>query len=163
MLISKLAIDLEGKKKGIAWWDYKDVPEKLWPLSPLSEMWGIGSRTEKSLNNMGIFSVGDLANYDISMLEDRFGIMGRQVQHHANGIDISGFGGPVIEQQASYGKGQILFRDYDTPSDVMAVVLEMCEDIARRAGKREGPRTIHLGVEYSKTYFDGGFSLSIDR
>lgn len=161
MLLSKLALDLEGKKKGIAWWDYEDVPEKLWPLTPLSEMWGIGNRTEKTLNNMGIFSVGDLAICDITMLEDRFGIMGRQLHHHANGIDLSGFGGPVMEQQVSYGKGQVLFRDYDTASDVMAVVLEMCEDVARRA--REAgrvARTIHLGVGYSKTSFGGGFSRS---
>lgn len=60
MLLSKLALDLEGKKTGVTWWDYKDVQAKLWPVTPLSEMWGIGSRTEHTLNNMGIFSVGDL-------------------------------------------------------------------------------------------------------
>lgn len=161
MLLAKLALDLEGKKKGIAWWDYKDVPEKLWPVAPLSEMWGIGSRTERNLNNMGIFSVGDLANYDLTMLEERFGVMGNQLHNHANGIDLSGFGGPGKEEQVSYGKGQVLFRDYDTASDVMAVVLEMCEDVARRA--REAgrvARTIHLGVGYSKTAFGGGFSRS---
>ena len=87
--------------------------------------------------------------------------MGNQLYQHANGIDLSGFGGPVMEQQVSYGKGQVLFRDYDTASDVLAVVLEMCEDVARRA--REAgrvARTIHLGVGYSKTAFGGGFSRS---
>lgn len=161
MLLSKLALDLEGKKKGVAWWDYKDVPEKLWPVAPLSEMWGIGSRTERNLNNMGIFSIGDLANYDLKMLEERFGVMGNQLYQHANGIDLSGFGGPGKEEQVSYGKGQVLFRDYDKASDVMTVVLEMCEDVARRA--REAgrvARTIHLGVGYSKTSFGGGFSRS---
>lgn len=162
MLMAKLALDLEGKKKGIAWWDYEDVPEKLWPVAPLSEMWGIGSRTERTLNHMGIFNIGDLANYELSLLEERFGIIGNQLYHHANGIDLSEFGGPqLIDQQVSYGKGQILFRDYDNASDVMAAVLEMCEDVARRtreAGKVG--RTIHLGVGYSKTSFGGGFSRS---
>lgn len=161
MLMAKLALDLEGKKKGVAWWDYKDVPDKLWPVTPLSEMWGIGSRTERNLNNLGIFSVGDLANSDLTMLEEHFGIMGNQLYHHANGIDFSSFGGPVMEKQVSYGKGQVLFRDYETSSDVLAVVLEMCEDVARRA--REAgrvARTIHLGVGYSKMVFGGGFSRS---
>ena len=52
MLLSKLALDLEAKKTGFAKWSYEDVPLKLWPVAPLSEMWGIGSRTEKTLNNM---------------------------------------------------------------------------------------------------------------
>lgn len=61
ILMSKLALDLEGKKTGFAQWTYEDIPEKLWKISPLSEMWGIGKRTEKKLNAMGIYRVGDLA------------------------------------------------------------------------------------------------------
>ncbi|HWI48210.1 MAG TPA: UV damage repair protein UvrX, partial [Rummeliibacillus sp.] len=59
MLLAKLALDLDAKKTGFAKWDYEDVEKKLWPVTPLSKMWGIGHRTERTLNNMGIFSVGD--------------------------------------------------------------------------------------------------------
>ena len=68
MLIAKLALDLEAKHKGIALWRYEDVPEKLWPVSPLSEMWGIGKRLEKRLNNLGHFysrATGQLRSRDI--------------------------------------------------------------------------------------------------
>ncbi|QBP43188.1 Y-family DNA polymerase [Paenisporosarcina antarctica] len=161
MLMSKLALDLEAKKTGFAKWEFQDVPTKLWPISPLSDMWGIGSRTEKTLNSMGIFSVGDLAHTDLNVLEEKFGIMGNQLYHHAWGIDLSEMGAPLIEGQVSYGKGQILYRDYNTKKDVMAVVLEMCEDIARRtreAGK--AGRTVSLSIGYSKDAFGGGFSRS---
>ncbi len=49
MLISKLALDIESKKAPdfIAKWNYDSIPEKLWPIQPLSEMWGIGYRMEK--------------------------------------------------------------------------------------------------------------------
>lgn len=83
MLLSKLALDLEAKKTGFAKWSYEDVPLKLWPVAPLSEMWGIGSRTEKTLNNMGIFSVGDLAHTSLARLEKKFGVIGNQLYHHA--------------------------------------------------------------------------------
>ncbi|MCS0543090.1 excinuclease ABC subunit A, partial [Aeromonas veronii] len=63
MLMSKLCLDLEAKKKGIAEWTYDDIPEKLWTVSPLREMWGIGSRVERTLNGMGITTVGQLAHY----------------------------------------------------------------------------------------------------
>lgn len=163
MLLSKLALDLEAKKTGIAEWTYEDVPEKLWPVSPLREVWGIGTRTEATLNAMGIFTVRDLAHTPLEQLEAKFGVMGNQLYHHAWGIDLSEVGAPIMEGQISYGKGQILFRDYNSKKETMAVVLEMTEDVARRlreAGKVG--RTMHMSIGYSKF---GGFSrsLSIDE
>ena len=161
MLLAKLALDLEAKKTGFAEWTYEDVPVKLWPVSPLSEMWGIGRRMEKNLNAMGIFSVGDLAKTDLSTLEAKFGVMGNQLYHHAWGIDLSDLGAPLVEGQISYGKGQVLFRDYRKPEDILAVVLEMSEDVARRAREAgKAGRTVHLGAEYSKNAFGGGFHRS---
>lgn len=161
MLLAKLSLDLEGKKTGFAYWNYSDVPKKLWPVQPLSRMWGIGSRTEKTLNSMGIFSVGDLACADVSVLEKQFGIMGNQLHQHANGIDLSDMGSPLVEGQISYGKGQILYRDYIEEQDIMTIILEMCEDIAMRTRQaRRAGRTIHLSIAYSKTAFGGGFSRS---
>ncbi|MFC4411209.1 excinuclease ABC subunit A [Chungangia koreensis] len=161
MLMSKLALDLEGKKTGFARWTYEDVPEKLWPVSPLSEMWGIGSRLERTLNGMGIFSIGDLARTDLRMLEKKFGVMGNQLYHHAWGIDLSELGAPLMDGQVSFGKGQVLFRDYNTAEEVLVVILEMCEDVARRAREAgKVGRTIHLSVSYSDKVFGGGFSRS---
>ena len=158
MLMSKLALDLEGKKKGFAKWTYADVPTKLWPVRPLSEMWGIGRRTEKSLQNMGIFSVGDLARADLKTLEQRFGVMGNQLYYHAWGIDYSTIGAPIMKGQISYGKGQVLMRDYRNKEEILSVILEMCEDVARRAREeKKVGRTISLGVGYSKDAFGGGF------
>lgn len=69
MLMAKLCLDLEAKKAGIAEWTYEQIEEKLWPISPLSQMWGIGSRMEKNLNSMGIFTVGQLAHFNLTTLE----------------------------------------------------------------------------------------------
>ncbi|TWT07321.1 UV damage repair protein UvrX [Planococcus sp. CPCC 101016] len=161
MLMAKLALDLEAKETGFAYWTYGDVAKKLWPVKPLSRMWGIGSRTEKTLNSMGIYSVGDLACADISILENQFGILGNQLHQHANGIDLSDMGSPLIEGQVSYGKGQILYRDYIEEKDIMTIILEMCEDVAMRTRQaRRAGRTIHLSIVYSKTAFGGGFSRS---
>ena len=161
MLLAKLALDLEAKKTGFAKWTYEDVPKKLWPIAPLSEMWGIGSQLEKTLNNMGIITVGQLAQTPLKTLEDKFGVMGNQLYHHAWGIDLSELGAPIVDGQISYGKGQVLFRDYRTKKEVMAVVLEMCEDVARRAREANMVgRTIHLQVGYSKNAFGGGFNRS---
>ncbi len=158
MLMAKLALDLDAKKTGFAKWTYEDVPKKLWPIAPLSEMWGIGRRTERTLNNMGIFKVGDLAQADLQMLEKRFGVMGNQLYYHAWGIDLSPLGAPLVQGQISLGKGQMLMRDYRNRNEILTVILEMCEDIARRAREAyQVGRTINFGMTYSKDAFGGGF------
>ncbi len=113
MLISKLALDLESKKapNGKFRWRYEDIPEKLWPVRPLSKMWGIGRRMEQNLNRMGIFTVGALVKYP---LEKKIGVMRNQMFYHAWGIDLSEIGAPVLQGQVSFGKSQILLKDYTT-------------------------------------------------
>lgn len=161
MLMAKLCLDLEAKKYGIAEWTYKDVEEKLWKVSPLREMWGIGRRVEKTLNGMGIFTVGQLARYDLEKLEKKFGVMGNQLYHHAWGIDFSEIGAPIIEGQISYGKSQILLRDYKEKEEIKHVILEMCEEVARRARSNgKAGRTVSFGIGYSQDEFGGGFHRS---
>jgi DNA polymerase V len=163
MLMAKLCLDLEAKKarSGIAEWTFADVPEKLWNVSPLSEMWGIGRRIEKTLNGMGIFTVGQLARFDLEKLEKKFGIMGNQLYYHAWGIDLSNLGAPLIEGQISFGKSQVLLRDYKEKEEVEHVILEMCEEVARRARThRKAGRTVSLGIGYSQEEFGGGFHRS---
>lgn len=161
MLMAKLALDLEAKTEKFAKWNFEDIPNKLWPVSPLSEMWGIGRRTEKALNSMGIFTVGDLAHTNLEKLEKKFGIMGSQLYYHAWGIDLSKMGAPILEGQVSYGKSQILFRDYKTREEVKVVILEMCEEVARRAReKRQAAKTISLRIGYSKHGLESGFRCS---
>ena len=166
MLMAKVCLDIEAKKKGIAEWRYEDVQEKLWPITPLREMWGIGSRTERALNRMGIMSIGQLANYPLNLLEKKFGIMGNQLYHHAHGVDFSEIGAPIMKGQISFGRGQILLRDYDNPKEIKHVILEMCEEVARRArNAKKCGRTINLGIGYSRKDGGGGFhrSKSIDQ
>ncbi|WP_066312603.1 Y-family DNA polymerase [Bacillus sp. FJAT-29814] len=161
MLLAKLCLDLEAKNHGVAEWTYDDVQTKLWKVSPLREMWGIGRRVEKTLNGMGIFTVGQLARYDLKQLEKKFGIMGNQLYYHAWGVDLSDLGAPIIEGQISFGKSQILLRDYKDVEEIKHVILEMCEEVAKRARtRRKAGRTISLGIGYSQDEFGGGFHRS---
>ncbi|MEK4671368.1 Y-family DNA polymerase [Niallia sp. FSL R7-0271] len=163
MLLSKLCLDIAAKNSltGIAEWTFEDVPKKLWPISPLSEMWGIGSRVEKTLNSMGIFSVGQLARYDLELLEKKFGIMGNQLYHHAWGIDLSEVGAPIMKGQVSLGKSQVLLRDYKDRKEIEAVILEICEEVCKRARtNNQAARTVSFGLGYSRDEFGGGFYRS---
>ncbi|ADC51667.1 lesion bypass phage DNA polymerase [Alkalihalophilus pseudofirmus OF4] len=169
MLLSKVALDIEAKKQEdhFAHWDYEDVETKLWRIQPLSDMWGIGRRYEKTLMNMGIRSVAQLANSSLKRLEFKFGkVMGQQLYQHAWGIDVSDIHKPAKIKSKSYSVGQILLRDYVGTEEIKTVILEMCEEVVRRARKkRAAGRTISLGLGYSKNEGGGGFSrqLTVDE
>ena len=163
LLLSKLALDIESKKnpESQAEWRHIDVREKLWPIRPLSKMWGIGSRMEKRLNALGMYSVGDIANSNRSTLIKHFGVIGDELYHHANGIDASIIkeGIPYRDnRQKSVGLSQVLFKDYDEAM-IYPILREMSDEASEKLrfiGKQA--RTVHLSMHYSKTVGGGGFS-----
>jgi DNA polymerase V len=165
MLLSKIALDVESKTSPtfIAKWTYDDVPTKLWPISPISEMWGIGRNMERNLNRLGIYSIYDLAHYPLEKLQRYFGVIGEELYHHAHGIDLS-----IISEKLAYkpvsksvGMGQTLFHDYDAQS-VMQIILEMTDEVVKRlrsSGKKA--YTVNFGVSYSRDTGGGGFNRQL--
>lgn len=133
MLLSKLALDIEAKRMddGIADWGYHDVPEKLWPITPLRDFWGINRRSEVKLNERGIFSIGDLAHYSPAHLKRDFGIIGVDWHLHANGIDFSVIREKHTVHSPSIAKSQILMRDYRF-EEIYVVLFEQFDEVAHR-------------------------------
>ena len=163
MLLAKIAMDTEAKKykDGIAKWTYDDVKTKLWPITPLSKMWSIGKRLEVRLNALGLYKVGDIANFKKEELIKRFGILGEELFEHANGIDnstISDFKMPP--KNSSYSASQVLFKDYNG-NNVKIIIRETIEVICRRLRKNNKQAgIIGLGIGYSIDV-GGGFYHSM--
>ena len=167
MLIAKLAMDIEAKKNTsfIAKWNYDDIKTKLWPLTPLSSMWGIGKNMEIRLNKLKIYSIGDLANYNKNILKDKFGIMGEELWNHANGIDLSRIKDwKKIHKEYSFSHSQVLFKDYYA-KNIFIIIREMIEVLVARLRKHNKETlVVGLGIGYSKS-FEGGFyhNLKLDN
>jgi len=159
LLLAKVAMDIEAKhvSTNIAEWTYDDVPTKLWPITPLSKMWGIGSRMERNLNKLGLFTIGDIAHYDKNKLTEKFGIIGEELWYHANGIDlskISDFNGQVKDKSISHS--QVLFKDYNG-DNIQIIIREMIDVLTKRLrANRKQTSCIGLGIGYSRA-IGGGF------
>ena len=157
--LSKVALDIYAKheKNGIATMRLKDVKNKLWPISPLTKIWGIGERTAVKLNSLGIYNVGELANADKDFIHSHFGIMGDQLIAHANGIDESDIHEVYVPKSTSLSLGQVLFKDY-TKDEATTIIREMCDDLSQRL-RNEGKQSelVSLYIGYSKETM-GGFS-----
>ncbi|MCU7197449.1 Y-family DNA polymerase [Turicibacter sanguinis] len=159
LLLAKVALDIEAKKavNGIAQWSYTDVKTKLWPLTPLSKMWGIGIQLEKRLNRMGMYCVGDIAQYPLDFLKREFGVLGEQLYQHSHGIDESDLHDVYQSRYPTIGGGQVLMRDYYA-YDIKTILLEQVEEVMFRLRKKNlYCEVVHLAIGYSKSV-RGGFS-----
>lgn len=158
MLLAKVSMDIDAKhqKNCISKWTYADIENKLWNITPLSKMWGIGPRMEQKLNNLNIYSIKDLALFDKNKLKDKFGIIGLELWNHANGIDeskISDF--QNIKKDKSISHSQVLFKDY-FDENARLIIEEMVDVItARLREKNMETSCIGLGIGYSKNIGDG--------
>jgi len=162
MLLAKLSMDIEAKHTdtGIAKWQKEEIQEKLWPIKPLSTMWGIGVRLEKRLNLLGMETIGDLAQADPTLLKKKFGILGLELWNHANGIDnaiIHDFKHEPKEKSISHS--QVLLKDYYGWS-ILLIIKEMIEVLTTRLRESHLETScIHISIHYSKN-IGGGFSHS---
>ncbi|MFA7700302.1 MAG: damage repair protein [Bacilli bacterium] len=162
LFLAKSALEFTGKKAkdGIAEWTKDDVKSKLWPISPLSKMWGISTNLEKRLNEIGIETIGELANAPEALLIKYFGIIGKDLRDHANGIDDSNIREKYIPKETSLSYGQSLFRDYKR-SEMPLIIREMSDDLALRLrleGKKAGLVALMIGYSYE---LGDGFSRQL--
>jgi DNA polymerase IV (DinB-like DNA polymerase) len=86
-IVAKIASDYE-KPDGLTVVEPSHVKEFLSPL-PVRKIIGVGKKTEAELKNMGIETIGQLANYDIQKLLSPFGKWSIYLHNLANGIDES--------------------------------------------------------------------------
>ena len=157
--LAKVALDIYAKhaKDGISTMHVSDIKTKLWPITDLTSIWGIGPRTAVKLQKIGINSMGELANSNKDFIHEIFGIMGDQLINHANGIDESDIHEKYVPESTSLSLGQVLFKDFDKEGAI-TIIREMCDDLSYRL-RSEGKQTelVSLYIGYSKETM-GGFS-----
>ena len=82
-ILAKMASDFEKPDK-LHTLFRSDISDKLWKL-PVSEMFLVGKKSAPKLERLGIKTVGDLANFDKSVLIKHFGKYGYTIWRYANG------------------------------------------------------------------------------
>ncbi|KAF1297491.1 excinuclease ABC subunit A [Enterococcus sp. JM4C] len=156
-LLAKLALDNEAKhtKRMKAEWRYEDVPKKLWKIQKLTDFWGIGHRTAKSLNRMGIRTIDELAHTNYYDLKEKFGVLGAQLYAHAWGIDRSFLGKKIKSKEQSIGNSQVLHKDYTRKNEIELVIKEMADQVATRLRRIHAQtQAISLWIGFSLGYVD---------
>lgn len=132
--LAKMASDMK-KPMGITILTKFNLKEKLWPL-PISDMFGIGKKTQPKLIELGITTIGDIAKYEnYDTLRHLFGKNALVIYRKANGIDNSKINSSRNELK-SVGNSTTL--DYDTTDEeyLKDVLKKLALQVSTRAMKR---------------------------
>lgn len=156
-LLAKLALDNEAKKNicQTACWTYENVADTIWKIPKITDMWGISKGYEKRLKNLGITSLYGLAHTKPEILKRNMGIIGLQLFYHAWGVDYSRLSERIPPKNKSFGKGQMLMRDYNDKEDILIIIAEMAEEVANRLRKHSYMcQGVTLHIAFSKDFSD---------
>lgn len=107
----------------------------LWPM-PVGELFFVGGATAEKLSQMGIFTIGDLARANRSILTGMLGKQGEMIHDYANGLDDS----PVClftERQKikSVGHGITFRRNLVGQEDIRTAVKALSDKVGERLRK----------------------------
>lgn len=85
-LLSKICSDLD-KPDGLTILQMSDLPNRIWPLA-VSKVNGIGPKATRKLEQLGIVTIGELAQASEEFLQQHFGAhYGQWLHQAAHGID----------------------------------------------------------------------------
>ena len=148
IFLAKVAMDVEAKhnKNCVAKWTNEDIEKK----------WGFGRRTEKHLNDLGIYKVKDINKYPRNFYIKRFGnVMGNDIWCKANGIDFT-----TIKDMNSRSKdksmsmSQILNRDYNS-DEAFLIVREMNDLLNEKLRNMNlSTKLVYLSITYSRDFHE---------
>ena len=146
MFLAKMASDMK-KPNGITVLRIRDVKEKMWPL-PIKDMRGIGNKTVPYMQEIGIRTIGDLANYkDITKLREILGKNTDDYIERANGIDHREL---ETEWDAkSMGISETLLEDINEYEELAGLIRTLARTLSKRLkNASKVGSSIHIRICY---------------
>lgn len=133
-LLAKMASDFEKPDRVHTLFE-NEIKEKMWPLKT-NDLFMLGKKTFPVLYNMGIKTIGDLAQSDVMLIQKRFGKFGKMMWEYANGIDDS----PVNymrEKPKSISNSTTLPMDVTNIDKLYEVLFKLTESVTYRLRKEK--------------------------
>lgn len=178
---AKLGSDMK-KPDAITVIDENNWKDKVWPQKA-EALVGIGRATKNKLNRIGLYTLGDVANAPVSLMENLLGINGVYLWTYANGEDRR----PVVDINhkdiiKTIGNSSTCRKDLLNSGEVKNVLQELSFSVSRRLREanleangveiyiRDNElfsetfrRDLKLATQSSITLADAGFKLFCDK
>lgn len=149
-LLAKMASDFEKPNKIHTLYP-NEIQQKMWPL-PVRELFFVGKSSAKKLNTLGIQTIGDLANTNITFLKSHLKKQGEVIYNYANGIDISHVFSNTVDNKCC-GNSTTLPYDVDDFETAQTILLSLCELVCTRL-RKEHKKATCITVHFTDIYFN---------
>lgn len=151
-LLAKMASDFE-KPDMVHTLFPNEIQEKMWPL-PVSDLLYVGRSSIRALHNLDIFTIGDLANADVTILKQHLKKHGEDMWKSANGLD-DALVRDTPPANKGYGNSITVGTDVTERETALTILLSLCETIGARL------RADHAYISVvSVSIVDSGFRRS---
>lgn len=145
-----------------------EIHSKMWGL-PINDLFMVGKSATLKLKEMGINTIGDLAQTDINILIKKFKSHGRIMWEFANGIDNSEVE-MRREDPKSVSSSTVLPYNYSDRKEIYKVLRVLAADTGRRLrDKRLYAYSVNIWIKYSdfvrvskQSSFDNGINSDKD-
>jgi len=127
-MAAKIASDL-SKPDGLLEVKGENLKEFLGPLD-IAKLWGVGPKTKKALNILGIKTIDDLARTSLKDLRRQFGEHGQHLHDLAQGIDPREI--VTDSEMKSVSHEHTFDTDTGSPDEVREVLAILSEKVSRR-------------------------------
>ena len=125
-----------------------EIRTKMWPL-PVDELYMVGRSSAGRLKNLGIRTIGELAETDPDYLQSEFKSHGLTMWEYANGIASSRIDSASREVKG-VGNSITLREDATTTADAKKVLLALSETVSERLRRAEQiAQTVTVEIKYS--------------
>ena len=151
-VLAKMASDFRKPDKVHTLW-LGEIKDKMWVL-PASDLFFVGRATTRKLNGLGIKTIGELAQTDLSIIKSHFGKHGEVIWSFANGIDFSAVE-PVPPPNKGYGNSTTIAFDVTDSNTAKLVLLSLAETVsARLRDDNVKIKVISVGIrDYNLGYY----------
>lgn len=148
-LCAKMASDFSKPNK-IHTLYTNEVESKMYPL-PINDLFMIGKKTSEKLMNLGIKTIGDLANFPYDKLYPHFKNQAKFLINQARGIDDS-----IVDNETFIPKGIsneiTLEKDITIKEELYPYLMSICEAISVRLRRQKKYATV-ICVILKDNYF----------
>lgn len=144
--LAKIASDLE-KPDALVIVDPAKIIEFLDPL-PVGRLWGVGKVTGKSMQRLGVETIGQLRGLSLETLKITFGDSGEHFWRLANGIDARSV---VPDRDAKSISHETTFSaDISDIESLRSWLIDLTEQVARRLRRQDRlGRTVQIKLRFS--------------
>lgn len=146
-LLAKMASDFEKPNK-IHTLFPEEIQKKMWPL-PVRSLFFVGDSAERKLKELGIHTIGELAQSDPQLLAAHLKKHGQTLYQYANGLDTSDI---LHKEPLNKGCGNSVTLPHDVTDAEYArtILLSLTESVCARL-RADGNRanTVTVQITYS--------------